>query len=138
MRLQSSAPLGRNVPDPCRVRGDVLKAVFQMHSLRRSRMLFDRYTRPPFARWPDRPRNKAAATVRAHIVEFVFDANRIELFDDVGFHARAEVFTALHEKRLIDQVAESVLLLVVDGGLQLFGSATILAILGGFFDGGGF
>jgi hypothetical protein len=72
-RIDSSL-LGRNVANPCRMRGDILKAIFEMHPLARSRVLFERYTRPPFLRGPDRPRRKSAAAVRTHIAEPDVDA----------------------------------------------------------------
>src|SRR6516165_7613313 len=68
------APLRRNVANPCRMDGDILQAIFEMYPLARSRVLFQRYARPPFLRGPDRPRHKSATAIRAYIAEFGLDA----------------------------------------------------------------
>src|SRR5579863_1092750 len=49
-----------------------------MHAFGRSWLLFQRYSRPPLPRGPDRPRCKSAAAVRAHIVKLALDAVRAE------------------------------------------------------------
>src|ERR1041385_125780 len=56
------------------MRGDVVETVFQMHARVRRRMLLYGNAGLPFLRGPDRPRRKAAAGVRAYIVQFVVDA----------------------------------------------------------------
>src|SRR6266436_6797651 len=71
-----------------------------------------------------------------HTREIVLSANGIELLDDFGFYTYAHVFRALHQERLIDQVAQGVFLAIPNVGLQLLGSATILAFGLGIFFGG--
>ena len=53
----------------------------------------------------------------------------IQLLDDIGLHANAHILAALHQQRLIDQVAQRVFLTIFDRNLQLFRSAMTLAIL---------
>ena len=62
--------LRRNIPNPLQMRRDIFKAVFEMHTLVGWRMLGNTYACPPFLRGADRPRDKSAAAVRAHIIEF--------------------------------------------------------------------
>ena len=69
MTLDGSPLLRRNIPKPRAVRGDILDAVFQMHALVRGQLLGDAYAGPPFDGGPDRSPLKAAAAVRAHVVE---------------------------------------------------------------------
>ncbi len=45
-----------------------------------------------------------------HVRQLVLDADLVELLDDVGFDADAQIFTALSEQRLIDQAAKGVFL----------------------------
>src|SRR5690242_3316076 len=66
---------------------------------------------------------------RVNAIELVLRANLVELLDDVGFHADAHVLGALDEERLVNQVAKGVFLAVFNRRLQLFGSATALALL---------
>src|SRR4051812_38852251 len=70
--------LRRNIPQPGRMRGDILKTVFQMHALVRWQLLLHAHTRPPLGSGPDRPRHKTAAAVRADVVKLVLDAIRAE------------------------------------------------------------
>src|SRR5580692_5485749 len=63
-----------------------------------------------------------------HAGEFIFDADLVELLDDIRLDADAHVFGALYEKGLVDQFAERVFLAVLDQLVQLFGSATVLAV----------
>ena len=72
-----------------------------------------------------------------HAGEIVLDAQLIEPLDHIGFDADAHVFAALHEQGLIDQVAQGIFLPVLDGSLQLLGSAARLAVLFGVFSGSG-
>ncbi len=58
--------------------GEIVESIRQVHALGRWRMFFDRHAGPPFGRRPDRPGDKTAAAVRAHIVELVLDAVRAE------------------------------------------------------------
>lgn len=67
-----------NVSNPRRVRRNIVETVFEVNALRRSRVLCERHPWPPFPCWPDRPRDKSAAAVRAHIAELVLDAVRTE------------------------------------------------------------
>jgi len=53
----------------------------------------------------------------------------IELFYHFGLDVDAHVFAALHEQRLIDQIAQGVLLAVFDIGAQLLRCALALALL---------
>src|SRR5260370_18074132 len=64
--------------DAGRVLANIVEAVGEMHPLIRWRALLDRQSRPPFLRRTDRPRDKTAAAVRAHIVQPVLDAVRTE------------------------------------------------------------
>ena len=57
---------------------DIFKAVFEMHAFVGRRMLGDTYAWPPFLRGADRPRDKSAAAVRAHIIELFDRAVRTE------------------------------------------------------------
>src|ERR1700736_6666672 len=60
------------------MRSDVVETMGEMDALARRRLLFDRHAGPPFLCRPDRPGDKTAAAVRAHIVELVLDAVRTE------------------------------------------------------------
>src|SRR5260370_35379722 len=84
---ESSALLRRNIPKPCRMRGDIVETKGQVNALVRRRSFFDRHAGPPFPCRPDRPRDKTAAAVRADIAEFALDAIRAERAL-VGAHAR--------------------------------------------------
>jgi len=74
----SSALLRRDIPKLRRVLANIVETVGQMYPLVRWRALLDRQSRPPFLRRADRPRDKTAAAVRAHIVQPVLDAVRAE------------------------------------------------------------
>src|SRR6266436_1159117 len=76
--LRESPLPRRNVPDPRYVRGDIIKTIFQMHSLVRWRLPDDACAWPPFLRGPDRPRREAAAAVRADIPDLGLHAVRAE------------------------------------------------------------
>src|SRR3984893_8223341 len=85
----SSALLRRDIPKLRRMRSNIVESVGQMYPFVRWRALLDRQSRPPFLRWPDRPRDKTAAAVRAHIVQLVLDAVRTErafVTADARFH----------------------------------------------------
>src|ERR1700730_14722235 len=85
----NSAFLRRNISNAGRMLNQVVQAVGQMHPLVRWRTLLHRHSRPPFLRRPDRPRDKTAAAVRAHIVQLVLDAVRTErafVTADARFH----------------------------------------------------
>ncbi len=69
-----------------------------------------------------------------HTVELVLNANQVEALDDVSFDAHPHVFCALHEKGLVNEIAEGVLLLFGDSSLNLF-LGTFRAFLGDFLDG---
>jgi hypothetical protein len=56
----------------------VVEAVGEMYPFVRWRPLPGRQSRPPLPRRTDRPRDKTAAAVRAHIVELALDAVRTE------------------------------------------------------------
>ena len=56
------------------MRGDILRVIFEMHALARSRVLCQRYALPPFLRRPERSRCKSAAAIRAHVAELGLDA----------------------------------------------------------------
>ena len=71
-----------------------------------------------------------------HGIDFILDANLIELFDDFGLDIDAHILAALDEQRLVNQIAESVFLAVFDVGLELLGSAFALAFLLGVLFGG--
>src|SRR5919108_4360872 len=60
------------------MRGDILHTVLQMYPLVRWRMLHYAHARPSFDRGPDRPPLKAAAAVRADVVQLGLDAIRAE------------------------------------------------------------
>ena len=62
-----------------------------------------------------------------HARQIVLSADGIEPLDEFGFDAHAHVLGALHQERLVDEVAQSVLLTIFDVNLQLFRRATILA-----------
>src|SRR5262245_17948833 len=65
-------------PYPCRMRRDILGAVFQMRALVRRQVVCHAYARPPFACGPDRARDEAAAAVRADVEQLGLDAIRAE------------------------------------------------------------
>ena len=86
--MMRSPCLRRNVPDPGAMRGNIRMAEFEMHALVRRRLRFRAHAGTPWFGWPDRPRGKAAAAVRADIAEFVLDAIRTErafIAADAGF-----------------------------------------------------
>src|SRR5262249_51673164 len=64
-----------------------------------------------------------------HGVDLVLDANLVEPLDHVRLNTDTHVLSALHQERLIDQVAQRVLLAFVNGGFELFRSALALALL---------
>jgi hypothetical protein len=66
--------LWRNVPDPRHMHGDVIKRVFQMYPLVRRRLRGNANARPPLLCGADWPRRKAAAAVRADIVDLARNA----------------------------------------------------------------
>jgi hypothetical protein len=78
MTVVASTILWRNIPNPLRMRSDIIVTEGQMNPLGRRRLLYGRYAGPPFGRRPDRPLHKTAAAVRAYIVELVLGAVRTE------------------------------------------------------------
>ena len=96
--LQSTA-FGRGRRDLANECGDRLATVGETHAFCRGRPLGQRQSRPPLLRWSNRPRRKAAAAVRADIVQFRLDAIRAErafVRADAGFRRiRRQVFVAI-------------------------------------------
>src|SRR5882672_12260951 len=93
----------RNIPQLRRMRGEIVKAVGQMHPLVRGGTLLNRQSRAPFRCGPDRPRDKTAAAVRAYIVQLVLDAVRTEcafVRADARFHSmRWKILVAIFAVR---------------------------------------
>jgi hypothetical protein len=56
------------------VLSDVIETVREPYTFRRGGTLCERKTGPPFFRWADRPRDKAAAAIRANVAKLAFDA----------------------------------------------------------------
>ena len=86
---ESSPFLRCNIPDPGRMRRDVVVAEFEMHALLRRRLCLGTHARSPLFDWPDRPWRKTAAAVRADIAELVLGAVRAEralIAADPRFH----------------------------------------------------
>ena len=71
-----------------------------------------------------------------HVRQLVLLADLVEFLDELGLDGNPHVLGALHQERLIDQVPESILVLVPDQSLQLFRSAPG-AFLAGFVLGSG-
>jgi len=71
-----------------------------------------------------------------HAGQLVFRADGIELLNKFRLDAHAHVLGTLHEKGLVDEIAQRVFLAVFDVYLQLFRRATVLAFGLGFFFGG--
>jgi len=100
----SASPLlRRNIPNPGRMRGEIVQAVGQMHALVRRWTLLDRQSGAPFLCRPDRSRDKTAAAVRAYIVQLVLDAVRTErafVRADARFHSmRRKILVAIFAVR---------------------------------------
>jgi hypothetical protein len=55
------------------MRGDIVEGIFEMHTLARWRVFLDGHAGPPLGARPDRPCDKTAAAVGAHVVEVVLD-----------------------------------------------------------------
>jgi hypothetical protein len=60
------------------MRGDIVEGVFEMHTLARWRVFLDGHAGPPLGARPDRPRDKTAAAVGAHVVQVVLYTVRAE------------------------------------------------------------
>src|SRR6266480_1715234 len=73
-----SALLRRNIAKLGRMLSDIVGTVFEMHTLVRRRMLFDRRAGPPLGGWPDRARDESAAAVRTDVVKLGVHAVRAE------------------------------------------------------------
>jgi hypothetical protein len=71
------------------------------------------------------------------LAHFVLDADLVESLDYVGLDANGHVFAALHQQGLVDQVAQGVLLTILDVGAQLLRCALPLAFLLGIVFSGG-
>jgi len=71
---RTSPHLRRNILNPRALRGDFVEPILETNPLVRRRLLCGTNARPPFIRRPDRPRRKAAAAVRADIVQLVLGA----------------------------------------------------------------
>ena len=56
-------------------------------------------------------------------------ADAVELLYDVGLHGDAEIFRALHEESLVNQVAQSILLHLCLRSCQLLSGATLALLL---------
>src|SRR5882757_702522 len=100
----SASPLfRRNIPNPGRMRGEIVQAIGQMHALVRRWTLCDRQPGTPFLCRPDRPRDETAAAVRAYIVQLVLDAVRTEralVSADARFHRmRRKILVAIFAVR---------------------------------------
>jgi len=100
---RASPLLRRNIPNPGRMRGEIVQAVGQMNALVRRWTLLDRQSGAPFLCRPDRPRNKTAAAVRAYVVQLVLDAVRTErafVRADARFHSmRRKILVAIFAVR---------------------------------------
>ena len=100
---RASPLLRRNIPNPGRMRGEIVQAVGQMNALVRRWTLLDRQSGAPFLCRPDRPRNKTAAAVRAYVVQLVLDAVRTErafVSADARFHRmRRKILVAIFAVR---------------------------------------
>src|SRR6266481_5947258 len=64
-----------------------------------------------------------------HALDFILCANGIEPLDQYRLDAHSHVLCALHQQRLVDQLAQRSLLPVTDVRFQLFRGALALAIL---------
>ena len=76
--VRTSALFRWNVPDPRRMRGDIVGAKFQMHALARRWMRLGAYTGTPGCGRPNGARSETAAAVRADIMKLGLDAIRTE------------------------------------------------------------